>query len=324
MKQRRLPPLAALRAFEAAARHLSFRKAAAELAVTPTAISHQIRILETDLGLTLFDRHIRRVSLTAAGRALFPPLRDGFAGFARAIDGLYPQVRRVAVTLTATPLFTERLLIPSLGIFRARYPDFEIRLHASEAAVDLQGDVADAAVRYGTGPFPGLVAHPLGDERFGVLCSPTLGLVVPADLRRVTLLHAEWHRQTERTPDWRRWAREAGADWLDVAAGPRFTDESHAIQAAIAGQGAVIASPLLLRDALASGVLVQPFGPLLQGDGYHFVATPGNMACADVVALRRWIQEDCLGHVAASASSGEKAHRQTGGGSAISLLPDSR
>jgi LysR family glycine cleavage system transcriptional activator len=290
---RKLPPLTALRAFEAAARHLSFRKAAEELAVTPTAISHQVRLLEETLGLALFQRHTRRVSLTAAGNALFPALRDGFDAFAGAITGLYPQSERRAVTLSATTLFTARRLIPRVGAFRERFPEFELRLHAAETVVDLHGGVADAAVRYGRGPFPGLISHHLCDELFGVICSPLLRVAAPEDLKGVTLLHAEWYKQSDQTPNWRRWMQEARADWLDIERGPHFTDESHAIQAAIAGQGVVVASLILLRDELAGGVLVQPFGPLIAGDGYHFVATPENMACADVLALKEWLTADC-------------------------------
>lgn len=291
---RKLPPLAALRAFEVAARHLSFRKAAEELAVTPTAISHQIRLLEETLGLALFQRHTRRVSLTASGNTLFPALRDGFDAFAEAIAGLYQQSERRAVTLTATTLFTARRLIPRIGAFRERFPEFELRLHAAETVVDLHGGVADAAVRYGREPFPGLISHHLCDELFGIVCSPRMALTVPEDLKGVTLLHAEWYKQSDRTPNWRRWKQEARADWLDIERGPHFTDESHAIQAAIAGQGAVIASLVLLRDELASGVLTQPFGPLMAGDGYYFIATPDNMACADVLALKEWLTADCL------------------------------
>lgn len=293
---RKLPPLAALRAFEAAARHLSFRRAAEELAVTPTAISHQIRLLEETLGLALFERHTRRVSLTASGNALFPALRNGFDAFAEAIAGLYPQSKRRAVTLTATTLLTARRLIPRIGAFRERHSDFEIRLHAAETVVDLHGGVADAAVRYGRGPFPGLIAHHLCDELFGVVCSPLLRVTEPRDLDDNTLLHAEWHLQSDRTPNWRRWKQEAQADWLDIERGPHFTDESHAIQAAIAGQGVAVASLVLLRDELASGVLVQPFGPVISGDGYYLLATPENMACADVLALKDWLTADFLEH----------------------------
>jgi LysR family glycine cleavage system transcriptional activator len=286
---RKLPPLAALRAFEAAARHLSFQKAARELAVTPTAISHQLRLLEATLGLPLFDRHVRRVSLTPAGAQLYPVLRDGLDNFARAIAELSPRPQRNAVTVSATTLFTARRLIPALGLFQTQWPQFALRLHASDEAVDLSGGAADVAVRYGAGPFEGLVSEPLWQERFGVVCSPALGLRNPAELTKVALIHSEWRRQ-DLQPDWRRWQALARVAGLNVEAGLRFTDESHAIQAAVAGQGAVITSLLLVEDELSRGVLMHPFGPVIEGHHYHLVATEENMASADVQAVRQWLK----------------------------------
>lgn len=289
-RHRRLPPLAALRAFEAAARHLSFRKAAEELAVTPTAISHQIRLLEEILGLALFIRQVRRVALTDAGQRLYPTLREGFDAFEHAIAELSPQSRRKAVTLTATMLFTARRLLPALGAFRSHHPEFDLRLHASDELVDLTAGVADIAVRYGSGPFHGLVTEPLLSERFGVLCSPRLDLSSPDDLKRATLLHAEWKRPGK-APDWRRWARLAGMRDLAVEEGPRFTEDGHALQAAVAGHGAAIASLVLAGPEIEAGLLVHPFGPVIEGETYHIVATPENMTCADVRAVCDWLKE---------------------------------
>jgi len=286
---RKLPPLAALRAFEAAARHLSFQKAARELAVTPTAISHQLRLLEATLGLPLFHRHVRRVSLTPAGVQLYPVLRDGLDDFARAIAGLSPSSQRSAVTISATTLFTARRLIPALGRFQAQWPQFALRLHASDDAVDLASGAADLAVRYGAGPFPGLVSEPLCQERFGVVCSPSLDLRDPADLTAARLIHSEWLRR-DLQPNWRRWQALARVAGVNVEAGLRFTDESHAIQAAVAGQGVVITSLFLVEDEISRGVLVHPFGPVIEGHHYHLVATEENMASADVQAVRQWLK----------------------------------
>jgi LysR family glycine cleavage system transcriptional activator len=288
MSPRKLPPLASLRAFEAAARHLSFRKAADELAVTPTAVSHQLRLLEATLGLPLFERHVRRVSLTQAGAQLYPVLREGLDSFARAIAELAPE-RRSAVTISATTLFTARRLIPALSSFQAQWPQFALRLHASDEAVDLVSGAADIAVRYGAGPFAGLVSEVLCQDRFGVVCSPVLGLREPADLTAATLIHSEWHRR-DLQPDWRRWQALAQVAGLNVDAGLRITDESHAIQAAVAGQGVVITSLFLIEDELARGVLVHPFGPVIEGHHYHLVATERNMASADVEAVRQWLK----------------------------------
>jgi LysR family transcriptional regulator, glycine cleavage system transcriptional activator len=285
---RKLPPLASLRAFEAAARHLSFQKAADELAVTPTAVSHQLRLLEATLGLRLFERHVRRVSLTPAGAQLYPVLREGLDRFASAIAELAPE-RRSAVTISATTLFTARRLIPALGSFQKQWPQFALRLHASDEAVDLANGAADIAVRYGAGPFAGLVSEILCQDRFGVVCSPALGLRDPGDLTAATLIHSEWRRR-DLQPDWRRWQAQAQVAGLNADAGLRITDESHAIQAAVAGQGVVITSLVLIEDELSRGVLVHPFGPVIEGHHYHLVATERNMASADVEAVRQWLK----------------------------------
>jgi DNA-binding transcriptional LysR family regulator len=180
---RRRLPLGALRAFEAAARLESFRLAAEELAVTPTAISHRIRALEETLGLKLFDRQVRRVSLTVAGKRLFPVLRDGFDAFAEALRGLKPDDGETVVTLSALVGFTARLLLPRMAEFRRAHPKVQLRLHASDDPVDLRSGAADLAIRYGYGPFPGLVSEPLFVETFAPVCSPKLALVAPDDVR---------------------------------------------------------------------------------------------------------------------------------------------
>ncbi|KGB52123.1 Transcriptional regulator, LysR family [Sphingopyxis sp. LC81] len=297
IRNRKLPPLATLRAFEAAARHLSFRKAAGELGVTPTAISHQIRLLEDVLGLALFTRRVRQVALTEAGERLYPTLRDGFDAFDRTLADLAPESRRAAVTLTATIQFTARRLLPALGSFRERFPDFDLRLHSSNEAVDLAAGLADVAVRYGRGPFDGLVSRPLFSERFGLLCSPKLGLTGPEDLARATLLHVDWC-QPANASDWRRWARIAGMEGLAVDEGPRFSSDDHALQAAVAGHGVAIGSLILARPEIDAGLLVHPFGPVIEGESYHMLATPANMACADVRAVCAWLVESVAGFAA--------------------------
>jgi len=286
-RARRLPPLAALRAFEAAARHLSFREAAAELAVTPTAISHQIRLLEAVLGMPLFVRRTRRVALTDAGQRLYPALRDGFDGFARVIGELKP--KRQSVTVSATTQFMSRRLLPAVPAFNARYPEIDLRLNANEAPVDIAAGAADIAVRYGGEIGPGLQAEPLLAERFGVLCSPMLDLARPEDLRGIPLLHVDWLRET--TPGWRRWAKQAGLTGLAVDQGARFTNGDHAIQAAIAGQGAVVASLVLAEEEIRAGLLVQPFGPVIEGIYYQLV-TRAQPPSREVAAVMTWLREE--------------------------------
>lgn len=289
MPGRRLPPLGALRAFEAAARLRSFKRAAQELSVTPTAVSHQIRALEEHVGVRLFERRTRSVALTAAAERLFPVLRDGFDAFADAVESLRAQPPRRALTLSATLSFTAKWLVPRMASFRQACPDLDLRLHASDDPVDLHAGLADAAIRYGRGPYPGLDAEPLIANRFAPVCSPRLGVRAPADLRGQTLLHSEWRHPNADTPTWRRWCERAGVAGLDLDAGLRFTDESHAIQAAIAGHGVALLSLALVADDLAAGALVQPFGPSLEGYPHWWVQAPGP-ARADLAALRAWLR----------------------------------
>jgi LysR family glycine cleavage system transcriptional activator len=287
---RQLPPLAALRAFEAAARHLSFKQAAAELGVTPTAISHQVRLLEAVLDMKLFHRGVREVSLTSAGQQLFPALRDGLDTIADALGALRKPGRRM-LTLTAVRAFAAHWLVPRVDAFRAGNPGLDLRLHASEVVLDLAAGEADAAIRYGRGPFPGLVSEPLYTERFVPLCSPALGLVRPEQLADMPLLHGEWLRKGPHMPSWGRWGSLARLRGIDWRRGTVFTDESHAVQAAIAGKGVALFSPLMLADEIARGLLVQPFGPSLPGFAFHFVHPGDPRRAADIEALRAWLME---------------------------------
>ncbi|MEO3435100.1 transcriptional regulator GcvA [Inquilinus sp. CAU 1745] len=286
---RRLPPLASLRAFEAAARHSSFKKAAEELGVTPTAISHQVRLLEETLRLRLFERRTRRVALTVEGGRLFPVLRDGFDSFAHTLAELTARRERRILTLSATTAFTAKWLVPRVADFRRRHPTLDLRLHASDDVVDLRSGAADAAIRYGAGPFPDLAGEPMIRERFAPVCNPRLGVRTPEDLASATLLHSEWRHAVPGNPTWRLWRERAGLKALDVEGGITFTDDSHTIQAAVAGQGVALLGLTLIADELAAGLLVQPFGPILPGHHYHFVHLEPARHRPEVAALREWL-----------------------------------
>ncbi len=295
---RKLPPLSALRAFEAAARHQSFKRAAHELAVTPTAISHQIKLLEATLRTQLFTRGVRRIDLTPDGELLFPVLRDGFDRFDHVLKEL-KQPKRQILTLSATPLFTARWLVSRVDSFRNLNPGVDLRLHATERTVDLLGGEADAAVRYGRGPFPGFISKTLVAQCFVPMCSPSLGLNSPEQLRDTPLLHSEWYRQGPDTPTWKRWGELSEVEGVDWSKGVTFTDESHAIQAAIAGQGVALLSPLLLAPELEIGSLIRPFGPELPGLQFHFVYPDTPASIAKCAVLQSWL-EDAFGQSAGS------------------------
>ena len=290
MSNRSLPPLAALRAFEAVARRSSFKAAAEELFVTPTAISHQIRQLEAQLGLRVLERTPRAVRLTAEGSVLYEATASGLAEIAKAVAQLRQRQDSMTLTLTSTTAFLGHWMVPRLGELRRLLPDVDLRLHASDAIVELRPGGVDAAIRYGKGPFAGVASVPLRDDVFGPVCSPGLGLSVPEDLRQATLIHIDGRQVPAPSPDWPRWCAEAGLRDMDTQAGVRFPDSTLAVQAAMAGHGVVIASLVLVADALAAGLLVAPFAPVLRGETYHFACAPELQTRPDVAALRAWLQ----------------------------------
>lgn len=288
---RELPPLTALRAFEAAARRASFKAAAAELLVTPTAISHQLRQLEDWLGVRVLDRSPRAVSLTTAGAELYDAVAAGLSDIARAAARLRHRPAFRALTVSATSGFLSQWLVPRLAELQRLLPAVDLRLHASDAVVPLRAGLVDVAIRYGAGPYPGVAAIPLRADGFAPVCSPRLGLTRPTELRRAPLLHVDGRRVPRPAPTWARWCAAARLARVDTDAGLRFSDSLHAVHAAIAGQGIALISLVLVADALAAGLLVQPFGPILPGATYHFACAPDLADRADVAALRAWFQD---------------------------------
>ena len=285
---RRLPPLSALRAFEAAARHGSFKRAAQELAVTPTAISHQIRALEEHAGLALFERRTREVALTDPGAQLYPVLRDGFDAFAAVMERLTRRRRRAQVTISATTAFTARWLVPRVAAFRALHPQIDLQLMATDDVVDLDAADVDIAIRYGAGPYPGFTVVPMLADRFAPVSNPMLKVESAADLVQRPLIDCQWRRRHPGNPTWARWFAAAG---LPEPEGPpllRFSDESHAIQAAVAGQGVALVSLALAKAELAAGQLIQPLGPSIPGFRHHLL-TRGDETDAAVAAVAGWL-----------------------------------
>jgi LysR family transcriptional regulator, glycine cleavage system transcriptional activator len=291
---RRLPPLHALRAFEAAARHLSIKKAAAELAVTPTAVSHHVRALEDALGVKVFERHARHIELTAYGNELYPVLREGFDAFADAIARVKSRKVRTVVTLSATVAFTARWLLPRVADFHKANPSMDLRLHASDETADLRSGTVDAAIRYGRGVYESLSAERLFPDSFAPVCSPRLKVRNARDLANQTMIHFEWRRQRRDNPTWARWLRTAGVDDLNAKADLIFTDESQAIQAAIAGNGVALLSLTLIADELARGTLIQPLEPALTMNGFQYdlVYPPSAEQSNRISALRTWIHKE--------------------------------
>ncbi len=287
--QRRSLPLSGLRVFEAAARLGSFKAAAQELAVTPTAVSHQIRALEAQTGLALFDRHVRRVSLTETGAQLYPVLRDGFDAFEAALARLTQLRARAQVTISATNAFTVKWLVPRMADFRSRHPGIDLQLQASDDVVDLRSTAVDIAIRYGRGPYPGLMTQPLFTDRFAPVANPRLGVESPDDLARVPLIRFDWKRPQPENPTWERWFAVARRTQPSQASQLRFSDEGHAIQAAVAGHGVALVSLALISEELEAGHLAQPFGPVIDGHTYHLAMYAGRPPSAAVQAVAHWL-----------------------------------
>ena len=295
-----LPPLNGLRAFDAAARHLSFRKAAEELSVTPAAVSQQIRQLEERYGVELFHRLTRAVELTEAGRAAAPAIREGFARLTEGAETLARARPGRVVTVSVAPSFAAKWLLPRLERFRARHPELDMRIDASDQPASFAGDGVDIALRYGRGSYPGLVAECLLSETTFPVCSPALlergpALAAPEDLRHHTLLHVQWKMEQELAPNWRMWLRAAGATGVDAERGPRFSYDSLAVQAAMEGQGVALAGRALVERDLADGRLIQPFpADTAQATAFsYFVVYPeGRGDEPRVRAFRDWVMEE--------------------------------
>ncbi|NZA26571.1 LysR family transcriptional regulator [Luteimonas sp. SJ-92] len=285
---RRLPSLSALRAFEAAARLGSAKRAAGELSVTPAAISHQLRQLEEELGQALFVRRPRQLLPTPQGQELQRALTAAFGTIAAAADRVRAPQRR-SLTLSATPAVASRWLVPRLPQLREACPGLDLRIHVSHEPVALDGVEADAAIRYGSGHWPGLLAHRLFDNVFAPVCSPMLGLRDPRELPRHTLLHFAPPGARSAPVDWQAWQRRAQVAGLDAAAGPAFSDETHTISAALAGQGVALMSLALVADELHAGSLLRPFGPELQAEPFHLVHAEDRREDCWLATLRDWV-----------------------------------
>src|SRR6266700_157043 len=278
-----LPPLNALRAFAAAARHLSFTRAAQELHVTQTAVSHQMRILEQHLGSALFLRMPRRLALTAEGLAYAREIGHVFDRIADATAALRARPSRELLSVTTTQSVAALWLTPRLGRFIARHPHTDLRLVSTERFVDFAREPIDVGIRFGYGRYAGLRCEKVMDDELYPVCSPALlagrrrgGL----DLRRCTLLHDD-------SPDgWRRWLRAAGVARVDVASGHTFTDANLTLQAAADGHGIALGRHALVQPDLAARRLVRPFARSVPCEQAYYLVTSEH--AADLPKVRRF------------------------------------
>src|SRR5882672_8997315 len=287
----RLPPLIAVRAFEAAARLGSFARAAEELSITPAAVSQQVRYLEQRLEVRLFTRQARGVRLTRVGAEYSETLGVALDKIATATDRVRVADRAGMLTVATTPSFASKWLMPRLIRFQTAHPAIDVRLSASNSLANFDLQEVDVAVRYGKGRWPGLAAELLlSTERFPV-CSPSLRngpvpLAKPDDLRHHTLLHLM-------VDEWTEWLSFAGLSGLVWSRGPQYSDAGLLTQAAVEGHGVALGQRVLVADDLAAGRLVEPFTLRMPSElAYYVVVQPGALERPKVAAFHRWLQDE--------------------------------
>ncbi len=290
----RIPSPSALRTFEAAARLGSFKAAATELSVTPTAVSHQIRTLEEHLEVPLFIRRTRAVELTASGRRLSEAVHQGFQRIMLALEEV--SATESVLTVSTTPAFASLWLVPKLGRFQERHPEFQIQLDTGTSPIDLERDRrVDIAIRYGAGPYPGLYTTPLFDETFGAYASPNYlrGL---ARLEDAVLIETGWQQPGLDGLSWDAWLSKAGIP-SGAPQNPRRFDQEHlVVQAALASQGLVLVSSILVDDPVQRGWL-EGYRPKVQlaGRRYTALCLPGNASRRKVASFLDWLREEAVG-----------------------------
>jgi LysR family glycine cleavage system transcriptional activator len=306
----RLPPLNALRAFEAAARHLSFKKAAQELHVTAGAIGHQVKLLEDHLGVPLFRRLTRALELTTEAYAMLPKVREG-------LDALHASVERVrdrgqvsTLTVISPPNFAARWLVPRLSRFTSAHPNLDLHVASRQAMVDgsdsgngvpdadLHADSPVAMVRFGTGHYPGAHVDEVFSAVYVPVCSPRLlkgpnALRTPEDLRHHTLLHDDTVIEEGARPSWSDWLQSVGVTDIDATRGPHFSDAALALDAAIEGMGVTLAMKPLLRTEIEAKRLAVPFDITAPTSYSYYLVTPEAAGeNRELASFRKWLLEE--------------------------------
>jgi len=284
-----MPSLNALRAFEAAARHLSFKHASNELNVTQGAVGQQVKLLEETLGVRLFDRLHKSLRLTDAGQRYLPTLRGAFRQITEATERLVPNRTPATISVGVEASFAVKWLLPRLTDFRLTHAGIDVEVSTAAEMSDLVQGRADIVIRYGLGHFPGFrVDRVAVEERFPV-CSPSLlserhGLAMASDLRFHTLLHDEFRE------GWTDWLRAHSVEGVDITRGPRFNDGNLVLEAAMCGQGVALGRSLLVERDIGAGRLVKPFSMGITSDlAYYLLSPEGTAECYEVMTFRHWL-----------------------------------
>ena len=304
MCRRRLPPLNALRAFEAAARHMNFSRAADELSVTPGAVSQQIQNLEDYIGAPLFKRTPKGLLLTDAAQTALPALREAFDRLAEAASLLTAAEEGRRLTVSVAPSFAAKWLVPRIGRFEAKHPEVEVWVNAGLELVDFTSGEIDLAIRYGSGRYPGLEVTRLLGETVSPVTSPALLETNPlsqlSDLGNHILLHDGSPDADESCPDWAMWLAARGVKGVDGARGPRFNQSSLVIEAAVNGRGVALAKQTLAQADLDAGRLVMPFQDATVVDFAYYIVHPKAKArLSSVRAFVAWLTAEAESHESA-------------------------
>jgi LysR family glycine cleavage system transcriptional activator len=298
---RHVPGTRALRALDAAARHLNFTRAADELGLTPAAVSHQIKEIEDQLGILLFARTSRTVQLTPAGSLVHEAAAEALGTLRRAVAKARKLTRGTAeLKVSVYPTFASKWLVPRIDMFRKLRTDIELRFDISVEVRDFEQDDIDLGIRFGAGKYPGLVANRLFDNLIIPVCSPKLlksgpPLNEPLDLLNHTLVHIEWSRQGVTWPNWRMWMTAAGVEDFDDSRCMLFDDTSHCVQAAVEGSVVALADFAMVANDLSEGRLIRPFelGIRLPADFAYYLVYPAETANdARIAAFREWILKE--------------------------------
>ena len=307
MSRRRLPPLNSLRAFEAAARHMNFSRAADELSVTPGAVSQQIQNLEDYVGAPLFKRTPKGLLLTDSAQTALPALREAFDRLAEAASLLTAAEDGHRITVSVAPSFAAKWLVPRLGRFEAAHPDVDVWLSAGLELVDFNSGEIDLAIRYGRGAYPGLEVIRLLGETVSPVASPLLLEESPlhdlSDLASHILLHDGSPDADDSCPDWAMWLAARGVRGVDGARGPRFNQSSLVIEAAVNGRGVALAKQTLAQADLDAGRLVQPFDIVNAVDfAYYIVHPKAKGRLPQIKAFVAWLLAEAREHEASLAT----------------------
>jgi LysR family transcriptional regulator, glycine cleavage system transcriptional activator len=290
------PGLRSLRAFEAAARHLSFTRAAEEMGVTPAAISHQIKEIEDQISVNLFTRTSRSMKLTKAGEILFESAKEALGALERSLVRAHRTQESKQLRVSASPSVAAKWLVPRLDQFMATVPGADVRVDVSAVTVDFTRDDIDVAIRFGLGKYPGLRADRLFQDQVFPVCNPRIitkdkPLKTPRDLLKHTLIHLDWEAQGSPWPNWRMWMQASGIKDFDDNAGLHFGHTALTVQAAIDGMGVALGDSNLVADDLAAGRLVKPFELSLKAPAnfaYWIIAPEETADVPMIKAFREW------------------------------------